>query len=97
MVTELAQFTAQSGKAEALEKGLRKGMEVIRRGEGCRAVRLRRCVEDPTMFLYEIEWESLEHHTVTFRGGPLFAEYRSHINGLFVDPPTVRHYALIEG
>ena len=96
MVTELAQFTAQPGKAEALEQGLRQGMDVIRRDEGCRAIRLRRCVEDPTVFLYEIEWESLEHHTVIFRGGPLFAEYRSHINGLFVDPPAVRHYELLD-
>lgn len=95
MVTELARFTAQPGKEGALEQGLRDAMSVIRRGEGCRAIRLRRCVEDPTVFLYEIEWETLEHHTVTFRGGPLFAEYRSHIHGLFVDPVEVRHYELL--
>jgi quinol monooxygenase YgiN len=97
MVTELAQFTAQPSKADALEQGLRAAMAVIRRGEGCHAIRLRRCVEDPNVFLYEIEWETLEHHTVAFRGGPLFAEYRSHINGLFVDPVTVRHYEMLDG
>lgn len=97
MVTELAQFTAQPGKADALEQGLRAAMDVIRRGEGCRSIRLRRCVEDPNSFLYEIEWETLEHHTVTFRGGPLFAEYRSHITGLFVDPVAVRHYEMVDG
>ena len=97
MVTELAQFTAQPGMAEALEQGLRAAMAVIQRGVGCRAIRLRRCVEDANIFLYEIEWETLEHHTVTFRGGPLFAEYRAHINGLFVDPVNVRHYQLVDG
>lgn len=97
MVTELAQFTAQPGKADALEQGLRAAMAVIRRGEGCRAIRLRRCVEDPNVFLYEIEWETLEHHTVMFRGGPLFAEYRSHINGLYVDPVAVRHFEMLDG
>lgn len=96
MVTELAQFTAQPGKADALEQGLRAAMAVIRRGEGCRAIRLRRCVEDPNVFLYEIEWETLEHHTVAFRGSPLFAEYRAHINGLFVDPVAVRHFEMLD-
>lgn len=96
MVIEIAQFTAQPGKAEELRRGLLAAMPVIRRAEGCHSVRLRRCVEDPSVFTYEIEWETLDHHTVTFRGGPLFGEYRSHITGLFVEPVYVRHYEPIE-
>lgn len=95
MVTEMAEFVAQPGKAKELQAGLVRAMEVIRRAEGCRSVQLRRCIEDSSRFLYQIEWETLEHHTETFRGGPLFAEYRSHINGLFVDPVVVRHYETI--
>jgi quinol monooxygenase YgiN len=97
MVIEIAQFTAQLGKAEELRRGLLAAMSVIRRGEGCRSIELRRCVEDPDVFIYEIAWETLEHHTVTFRGGPLFPEYRSHITGLFVEPVNVRHYHPISG
>jgi heme-degrading monooxygenase HmoA len=97
MVTEIAQFHAPPGKAEELQVGLVAAMAVIRRAEGMRSITLRRGVEDPDLFIYEIAWETLEHHTVTFRGGPLFAEYRSHIAGLFLDPVTVNHYALVEG
>ena len=97
MVTELAQFTAQPGKAEALGQRLRDAMDVIRRAEGCRAIRLRRCLEDPNVFLYEIEWETLEHHTVMCRGGPLFTEYRAHVAGLYVEPIAVRHYEMLDG
>lgn len=97
MVVEIAEFTAQPGKAEELRAGLLRGLEVIRRGEGCRSARLRACVEDPNRFIYEIEWETLEAHTVTFRGGPLFPEYRSHITGLFVEPVTVHHYEDVNG
>src|SRR5690349_1119392 len=92
MVTEIAQFTAQPGQADALGAGLRSAMAVIRRAEGCLGITLRRCVEDANQFIYEIQWQTLEHHTVTFRGGPLFAEYRGHIAGLFVEPIAVRHY-----
>ena len=49
------------------------------------------------MFLYEIEWETLEHHTVMFRGGPLFTEYRAHVAGLYVEPIAVRHYEMLDG
>ena len=97
MVTEIAQFRAQPGKAEALQAGLVAGMAVIRRAEGMRAITLRRALEDADLFIYEVEWETLEHHTVQFRGGPLFAEYRSHIAGLFVEPVSVTHYARIDG
>jgi len=97
MVTEIAEATAQPGKAEELQAGLLHGLEVIRRAEGCRSATLLRGIEDPSRFILQIEWETLEHHTVTFRGGPLFAEYRSHITGLFVEPIVARHYETIAG
>lgn len=97
MVTEIAEFTTQPGMAEALRAGLLRGLEVIRAAEGCRSARLCRGVEDPERFIYEIEWETLEDHTVRFRGGPRFAEYRSHITGLFVEPVIARHFAPAEG
>jgi quinol monooxygenase YgiN len=97
MVTEIAEVTAQPGKAQELQAGLLRGLEVIRRGEGCHSAALLRGIEDPSRCILKIEWETLEHHTLTFRGGPLFAEYRSHITGLFVEPIVARHYETIEG
>lgn len=97
MVVEIAEFTAQPGKTEELRAGLLRGLDVIRRAEGCRSGRLRACVEDQNRFIYEIEWAALEAHTVTFRSGPLFPEYRSHITGLFVEPVTVHHYEDVDG
>jgi heme-degrading monooxygenase HmoA len=97
MVVEIAEFTAQPGKAEGLRTGLLRGLEVVRRAEGFQSGRLRACVEDHNRFIYEIEWATLEAHTVAFRGGPLFPEYRSHITGLFVEPVTVHHYEDVNG
>lgn len=84
-------------EAEEFQAGLLKGAEVIRRAKGCRSVTPRRQIEDPNRFILQIEWETLEDHTVGFRGSPQFAEYRSHIAGLFVDPIVARHYELIDG
>jgi quinol monooxygenase YgiN len=96
MVVEIAEFTAVAGKEEELHAGLQRGMAVVRRAEGCRVARVHRCVEEPGQFIGIIEWATLEDHTVTFRGGPLFPEYRSHINGLFEGPVRVRHYEATE-
>ncbi len=96
MVLEIAQYIAQPGKAEEFQAGLLKGAEVIRRAKGCRTVTTHRQIEDPNAFILTIEWETLEDHTVGFRGSPQFAEYRSHIAGLFVDPIIARHYEVIE-
>jgi quinol monooxygenase YgiN len=98
MVLEIAQFTAQPGKSEALQAALvSAGIPIIRRAEGCHSVTLRRQIEDAQVFILEIEWETLEIHTITFRGGPLYTEYRSAIAGLFVDPIFVRHYEQVGG
>lgn len=96
MVLEIAQITAQPGKVEELRAGLVAAISVIRRAEGCHSVMVRQQIEDPSQFILQIEWETLERHTVTFRGGPLFAEYRSHIAGLFVDPIVARHYQQVD-
>jgi heme-degrading monooxygenase HmoA len=97
MVTEIAQYTAQPGKADQLMDALRTAAGVIRRAEGCQSVTMRRCIEEPNQFIAQIQWETLEHHTVTFRGGPLFPEYRSHLTGLYVEPIVVHHYEDIAG
>lgn len=95
MILEIAEYTAQPGKGEALAAGLRQGIGIIRRADGCQSVHLRRCAEQPDRFIAEIMWETLEHHTIRFRGSPQFQEYRSHIAGLFVDPIVVHHYEQI--
>ncbi len=97
MVLEIAQITAQPGKAEELQAGLAAALSVIRGAEGCHSATVRRQVEDPAIFILMVDWETLEHHTVMFRGGPRFAEYRSHIAGLFVDPIVARHYEQVAG
>lgn len=95
MITEIALFTAVPGKAEELLAGLRAAMPIIRGADGNQGITLRRCVEDSNLFVYETQWATLEDHTVKFRGGPRFAQYRSHITGLFVEPVAVHHYETV--
>ncbi len=92
MVIERATFTAMPGKEEELGHAILRGLEVIRRHPGCVSSRAERCIERPDQYMVINVWTSLEAHTVDFRGGPLFPEWRSHINGLFEGNPVVFHY-----
>lgn len=96
MVTEIALFTAQPGKEDELGQAILRGMEVIRQHPGCLTTRLERCIERPDQYVLFNIWTSLEAHTRDFRGGPLFLQWRSHIDGLFVDPPAVFHYQAVK-
>jgi len=92
MTTEIAIFTAISGKEEALGQAILRGLEVIRQHPEAISARAERCVEKPGQYMLIVTWTSLKAHTVDFRGGQLFPQWRSHINGLFEENPVVFHY-----
>ena len=92
MVTEVAIFIAASGKEDELGAGILKGLEVIRQHPACISANVTRCVEQPQRYMLSVVWTSLEAHTEGFRGGPLFPQWRSNINGLFTGTPDVFHY-----
>lgn len=92
MVTEIALITAIPGKEEELGQAILRGLAVIRKHPGCISARCERCIEKPAQYMLINIWTSLEAHTNDFRGGPLFAQWRDHIKGLFVGSPDVLHY-----
>jgi len=92
MVTEIAIFQALPGKDDELGQAILQGLEVIRQHPECISARVERCIEQPAQYMLVVIWTSLEAHTQGFRDGPLYPQWRSYINGLFVESPVVYHY-----
>jgi quinol monooxygenase YgiN len=92
MVTEIAIFTAVAGKDEELGQAILRFLDVIRQHPECISSRVERCIEKRGQYILINIWTSLEAHTKDFRGGPLFPQWRSHINGLFEANPVIFHY-----
>ena len=93
MVTEIAIFTAVPGQEEALGQGIARGLEaIVRRHPECLSAKVSRCIEQKGRYMLSVEWTSLEAHIKDFRSGPLFPQWRSHIEGLFEGAPEVFHY-----
>ena len=64
---------------------------LFRRAKGCTAMVLQRSVEKPARYRLFVTWETVENHTVDFRGSPDFAEWRKLVGHCFASPPDVEH------
>lgn len=59
--------------------------------ESCHGVELHRVVEHPRRCRLVVRWESVEHHTVTFRASDGFHRWRALAGPHFAAPPEVEH------
>jgi heme-degrading monooxygenase HmoA len=96
MILEVADIRIQVGQSAEFEAAVKRGVEgVIARAKGFRSWSVRHGIESPERYLLMIEWETLEDHTVAFRGGPLFPQWRAIVGPFFAAPPAVEHYMLV--
>ena len=96
MILEVADIRIQPGRQaefdEAIEHGLR---TVISQAKGFKGWKVNKGIESTERYLLQILWETLEDHTVAFRGGPLFAQWRAIVGPFFASPPMVEHFTLL--
>lgn len=96
MILELADIRIQPGQNAAFEAAIQKGArDVISQANGFQGFKVNRGVENPERYILQIFWSTLEDHTVTFRQGPLFAQWRAIVGPFFAAPPVVEHYELV--
>jgi heme-degrading monooxygenase HmoA len=97
MIVEIGIITAQEGKGDELEAGLKKARAVISQAEGYRGSTFQRCIEHSDRCVIYIQWDSVDAHMKGFRDGPLFPQWRSHFGHLMAGPPDVAHYNIFAG
>lgn len=95
MVLEVAMVEVLAGhEAQFVADLTRAAAEVLPRAEGYERFTPRGwCVERPSVFMFTIEWATIEDHTVGFRGSDLFTEWRALIGPHFASAPVVEHFA----
>ena len=96
MILELADFRIAPGQQAAFEEAVQRGIQtVVQRARGFRGAKVNRSIESPERYILQIFWETLEDHTVHFRGGALFTERRAIVGPFFAAPPAVEHFTLV--
>src|SRR5215218_3848647 len=95
MILEVADIRIPLGQNAAFEAAIGRGVEtVMPRAAGFVRHQVHRGIESPERYVLLIWWQTLENHTVDFRQGPLFAEWRAFIGPFLTAPPHVEHFDL---
>jgi heme-degrading monooxygenase HmoA len=91
MILEIAQIDVKPGTEAEFEGAVAKAAPLFRNAKGCLAMELQRSIEKPSRYRLFVRWETLEDHTVGFRGSPAFQEWRGLVGPYFESPPEVEH------
>ncbi|NEW88618.1 MULTISPECIES: antibiotic biosynthesis monooxygenase family protein [Rhodopseudomonas] len=91
MITEIAQIDVKPGSEVEFEAAVAKAREVFGRSRGFCGFELHRSIEKPQRYRLMVKWQTLENHTVDFRGSENFTEWRGLVGGFFATPPEVEH------
>lgn len=96
MILELADIRIQPGQQAAFDVAIQTGLnEVIVHAQGFRGFKVNKGIESPERYVLMIFWDTLENHTVDFRGSPAFAQWRSIVGPFFAVAPVVEHFDLL--
>ena len=91
MILEIAQIEIEQGKEEVFEAGVKQAVPIFRRAKGCKGMELQRSMEHPGRYRLFVKWETVENHTVDFRGSADFQEWRKLVGHCFAQAPAVEH------
>lgn len=93
MILEIADIRITAGRQAEFEPELQRAMAtVISQAKGFKGATVRRSIESPERYVLQVQWETLQDHTVGFRESPLFGEWRTIIGPFFAAPPNVEHF-----
>ena len=96
MIVELCDIRIRPGRNAAFEAAIQLGIATVAaRAKGFQSCKVNRGIESPERYILQIFWEKLEDHTVAFRQGPLFSEWRTIVGPFAAEPPAVEHFEIL--
>jgi heme-degrading monooxygenase HmoA len=96
VILEIADIRIAPGQNAAFEEAIQRGLRTVAsQAQGFKGAKVNRGIESPERYILQIFWATLEDHTVGFRQGPLFAQWRAIVGPFFAAPPVVEHFDLV--
>jgi heme-degrading monooxygenase HmoA len=96
MILEVAILPVIAGKNEQFEDAFHQASAIISSMKGYISHELQTCLEDGNKYLLLVQWETLEDHTVGFRGSVEYQEWRKLLHHFYDPFPEVEHYTLTQ-
>ncbi|MEH2071939.1 MAG: antibiotic biosynthesis monooxygenase [Nostoc sp.] len=96
MILEVVMLQVKPGLESDFEADFKKASKFISSINGYLSHELHRCIEVQGKYLLLVKWESLESHTVGFRGSPEYQEWKKLLHHFYEPFPTVEHFQKVE-
>ena len=94
-VLEVARLDVRPGQETEFEAAFATARVIIEASHGFQGLELRRCVEHANRYVLLVRWATLADHTVGFRQGPRYAEWKSLLHHFYDPFPEVEHYVTL--
>ena len=95
MILEVAILDVIPNQEKDFEIAFAEASGIIASMAGYPSHQLRRCLEKQNRYILLVLWETLEAHTVGFRGSEQYQEWKRLLHHFYDPFPTVEHYELI--
>ena len=95
MILEVAVLTVPPAQKTQFEAAFTEARKVISAMPGFVSHQLHRCIETDGRYLLLVQWLTVEHHMVGFRGSPQFQQWRALLGPFFAAAPAVEHYQAV--
>ncbi len=95
MILEVAILDVIPGQEQEFEAAFAQASPIIAGMPGYHSHQLQHCLEKTNRYLLLVEWETLEAHTVGFRGSPEYQEWKKLLHHFYDPFPSVEHYQLV--
>ncbi|TNJ66669.1 antibiotic biosynthesis monooxygenase [Paenibacillus hemerocallicola] len=94
-ILEVAILQVKAGMNEQFEQSFRQASRIISGMNGYIGHELQKCIEKDNQYVLLVSWETLEDHTIGFRGSQQYDEWKSLLHRYYDPFPTVEHYTRI--
>jgi heme-degrading monooxygenase HmoA len=96
MILEIADIRIHTGQNAAFDEAIARGLRTVVSGaHGFRTASVHKCMETAERYVLQIQWDTLEDHTVGFRQSEAFTQWRGIVGPFFAGPPLVEHFQLL--
>jgi heme-degrading monooxygenase HmoA len=96
VILEVAILDVRPGESSPFEAAFRAAEGILTATPGHLGHELHRCLEAPDRYLLLVRWQTLEDHTIGFRGSPEYQRWTALLHHFYDPFPTVEHYHRVD-
>ena len=94
MILEVAILNIRAGQAQEFEVAFKQASSIIAAMPGYVSHQLQKCVENPERYILLAYWQTLEAHTIGFRGSAQYQDWKKLLHHFYDPFPTVEHFEM---